>query len=68
MRPQLHRKALARFAVGVSAAALLPAGVVAAAGLSAAPVALAAGGVAALLGLSALGGGGRRRVTSRARG
>lgn len=66
MRPLLHKKALARFAVGLSAAALLPASVMAAAGLSAAPVALAAGSVAVLLGLSALGGG-RRRVTSRAR-
>lgn len=67
MRPSLHKKALARFAVGVSAAALIPVGVVAAAGLSAAPVALAAGCAAAILGFSALGGGGRRRVTSRAR-
>ncbi len=63
MRPHLHRKALARFAVGVGAAALVPVGVVTVAGLSAAPVAAVAGGVAALLGVSALAGG-RRRATS----
>ena len=61
MRPQLHRKALARLAVGVSAVALVPVGVVAAS-LSAAPVALVALGAATLLGASALKSP-RRRVT-----
>jgi hypothetical protein len=66
MRPHLHKKALARFAVGVSAAALMPASLVAVGGMSVAPVALAAFGVCALLGMSALRGS-RARVT-RARG
>lgn len=66
MRPRLHRKALARIAVGISAAALVPVGVVAAVGASAAPVAVAAGSVAVLLGLSALSQP-RRRATGRAR-
>ena len=66
MRPQLHRRALARLAVGFSAAALVPVGVVAAVGVSAAPIAVAAGSVAVLLGISALGQP-RRRATSRAR-
>ena len=54
MRPTQHRKALARFAVGVSMGAAVPLGVLAVAGASAAPFALAAGGVAAMLGVSAL--------------
>jgi hypothetical protein len=65
MRNYLHRKALARFAVGVSVGAVVPISVVAVAGLSAAPFALAAGGVAALLGVSALRGP-RRRATRHA--
>jgi hypothetical protein len=66
MRPRLHRKALARLAVGFSAAALVPVGVVVATGVSAAPVALAAGSVAVLLGISALSQP-RKRATGRAR-
>lgn len=62
MHAVLHRKALARFAVGLSMGAAVPLGVVALAGASAAPFALAAGGVAALLGVAALRGP-RRRVT-----
>ncbi len=64
MSPALHRKALTRFAVGLSLGAVVPIGFVAIAGASAAPFALAAGGVAALLGVSALRGP-RRRVTSK---
>lgn len=63
MRSQQHKNALARFAVGVSVGAAVPLGVVAVAGLSAAPFAVAAGGVAALLGVSALKGP-RRRATA----
>ncbi len=62
MRPLQHRKALTRFAVGISCAAV-PFGVVAVAGISAVPFAVAAGGVAALLGVSALKGS-RRRATA----
>lgn len=65
MRPRLHRKALARFAVAVSTAAVVPVAVVAS-GVAAMPVALTVGAVAGLLGLSVLEAP-RRRVTSRAR-
>lgn len=61
MRPQQHKKALARLAVGVSAAALVPVGV-AAASMSVAPLAVAALGAATILGASALRSP-RRRVT-----
>jgi len=66
MRPLLHRKALARFAVGVSAAVVLPVALLAAGGTQAVPAALAVSAIAALLGMSALRGG-RRRATGRAR-
>jgi hypothetical protein len=62
MRTTLHKRALTRFAVGVSMGAAVPVGVLALAGASAAPLALAAGGVVALLGVSALQGP-RRRAT-----
>lgn len=64
MRPRLHRKALTRFAIGVSAAALLPASMLATVGADAAPVAVACASVAALLSVSALTTT-RRRVTRR---
>ncbi|HEY1099021.1 MAG TPA: hypothetical protein VGF99_08830 [Myxococcota bacterium] len=65
MRPRQHRKALTRFAIGVSAAALVPASMLATVGASAAPVAVACASVAALLGVSALTTTPRRRVTRR---
>ena len=66
MRPQLHRKALARFAIGVSAAVVLPVVLLGVAGTQAMPAALAVSAIAAVLGMSALRGG-RRRATGRAR-
>jgi hypothetical protein len=66
MRPTQQKKALARFAVAASAAAAVPAVVVAVGGLAAAPVGLTVGAVVGLLGLSVLETP-RRRVTSRAR-
>ncbi len=54
MRPRLHKKALTRFVLGVSAAALVPATMLATVGASAAPVAVACASVAALLSVSAL--------------
>lgn len=64
MRPRFHKRALTRFAVGVSAAALLPATMLATVGVEAAPVAVACASVAALLSVSALTTT-RRRVTRR---
>ena len=64
MRPRLHKKALTRFAIGVSVAALVPASMLATVGASAAPVAVACASVAALLSVSALTTT-RRRVTRR---
>jgi len=66
MRPQLHRKALVRFAAAVTVAAAVPVVVVAVGGGAAAPVGIVAGAVVALLGLSVLETP-RRRVTGRAR-
>lgn len=66
MRPTQHKKALTRFAVAASAAAVVPA-VVVVSGVAAMPVALTVGAVVGLLGLSVLEAP-RRRVTSRARG
>lgn len=66
MRPLLHRKALARFAFGLSVGAALPLGVVAVVGASAVPFAVAAGGLAALVGVTALKGPRRRATLHRA--
>ncbi len=64
MRSRLQKKALTRFVIGMSAAAIVPATMLATIGAPAAPVAIACASVAALLSVSAMSSP-RRRVTRR---